>query len=142
MLIGQRIRELRKKRGLSQGDIAKASGFVRAYISRVEHGHTVPSLETLERFAAALDVPLYRLFYHGADETSAAVSGSDGEAGENEPSATEAKLLLKLKNIVGAEAEDREKRFAYIRRFLAGRDQLSDGANLTFGALAKLFSKI
>jgi transcriptional regulator with XRE-family HTH domain len=33
------------------------------YISRVENGHTVPAVETLERFARALDVPIYQLFY-------------------------------------------------------------------------------
>ncbi len=67
MFIGQRIRQLRDQKGLSQGDIEAVSGMLRAYISRVEHGHTVPSLDTLERFAAALDVPLYQLFYNGED---------------------------------------------------------------------------
>ncbi len=63
MFIGQRIKQLREQKGLSQGDIEAVSGMLRAYISRVEHGHTVPSLNTLERFAAALDVRLYQLFY-------------------------------------------------------------------------------
>ena len=38
---------------------------LRCYISRVENGHTVPVVETLEQFARALEVPLYRLFYDG-----------------------------------------------------------------------------
>ena len=38
---------------------------MRCYISRVENGHTVPSLETLERLAASLELPLYQLFYEG-----------------------------------------------------------------------------
>ncbi len=38
---------------------------MRCYISRVENGHTVPSLETLERLAAALELPLYQLFFEG-----------------------------------------------------------------------------
>ena len=67
MFIGQRIRQLRERKGLSQGDIEAVSGMLRAYISRVEHGHTVPSLETMERLAAALDVPLYQLFCEGED---------------------------------------------------------------------------
>ena len=67
MLIGQRIRRLREEKGLSQGDIERSSGLLRCYVSRVEHGHTVPSLETLIRFAAALDIPLYQLFYDGED---------------------------------------------------------------------------
>lgn len=60
--VGARIRYLRETQGLSQGDIEKATGLLRCYTSRVENGHTVPSLETLERFAAALGVPLYTLF--------------------------------------------------------------------------------
>ncbi len=67
MSIGARIRELRETKGLSQGDIEKATGLLRCYTSRVENGHTVPSLETLERFAAGLGVPLYRLFFSGEE---------------------------------------------------------------------------
>jgi len=65
MLIGDRIRTIREAKKLSQGDIEERSGLKRAYISRVEHGHTVPSVETLEKFARALEVPLYQLFYEG-----------------------------------------------------------------------------
>ncbi|MGH9452422.1 MAG: helix-turn-helix domain-containing protein [Terriglobia bacterium] len=67
MVIGRRLRKLREERTLSQGDIEKRTGLLRCYISRVENGHTVPSLETLERLAAALEVPLYQLFYEGDD---------------------------------------------------------------------------
>jgi transcriptional regulator with XRE-family HTH domain len=63
LTIGARLRDLRQKKNLSQGDIEHATGLVRCYISRIENGRTVPSLETLERFAAALDIPLYQLFY-------------------------------------------------------------------------------
>jgi transcriptional regulator with XRE-family HTH domain len=63
MLIGQRLRELREAQNLSQGDVEKRSGLFRSYISRVESGHTVPTIETLEKYAGALNVPLYRLFY-------------------------------------------------------------------------------
>ena len=67
MLIGERLRTLREEKKLSQGDIEKRSGLVRPYISRVENGHTVPSLETLEKFAHSLEVPLYQLFYEGEE---------------------------------------------------------------------------
>ncbi len=66
MLIGERIRELRESKNLSQGDIQKRTGLIRCYTSRIENGHTVPSVETLEKYARALEVPLYRLFYDGA----------------------------------------------------------------------------
>ena len=65
MVIGTRLKKLREDRNLSQGDIEKRTGLLRCYISRVENGHTVPSIETLERLAAAMEIPLYQLFYEG-----------------------------------------------------------------------------
>ena len=65
MLIGQRIRDIRESKNLSQGDIEQRTGLVRTYTSRVENGHTVPGIETLEKYARALEVPLYRFFYGG-----------------------------------------------------------------------------
>jgi len=62
MIIGERLRDLREQKKMSQGEIEKPTGLVRCYISRVENGHTVPSLETLEKMARALEVPTYRLF--------------------------------------------------------------------------------
>src|SRR4029077_15672058 len=65
MIISDRLRELREEKNLSQGDIEKRTGLLRCYISRVENGHTVPAIETLEKLARALEVPLYQLFYDG-----------------------------------------------------------------------------
>jgi len=65
MVIGQRLRELREAKNFSQGDIEKRTGMLRCYTSRVENGHTVPSVETLEKYARALEVPMYKLFYEG-----------------------------------------------------------------------------
>src|ERR1700690_4640177 len=65
MIIGDRLRELREQKKMSQGEIEKRTGLLRCYISRVENGHTVPAIETLEKFARALEVPLYQLFYDG-----------------------------------------------------------------------------
>jgi transcriptional regulator with XRE-family HTH domain len=65
MIIGDRLRELREVKNFSQGDVEKRTGLLRCYISRVENGHTVPAIETLEKLARALEVPLYQLFYDG-----------------------------------------------------------------------------
>jgi len=65
MIIGDRLREMREAKQLSQGDIEKRTGLLRCYISRVENGHTVPALETLEKFARALEIPMYQMFYDG-----------------------------------------------------------------------------
>jgi len=58
---------MREEKKLSQGDIEKRTGLLRCYLSRVENGHTVPAIETLEKIARALEVPLYQLFYDGEE---------------------------------------------------------------------------
>ena len=68
MIIGERLRVLREEKKLSQGDIEKKTGLLRCYVSRVENGHTVPAVETLEKFARALEVPMYQLFYDGEEQ--------------------------------------------------------------------------
>ena len=68
---------------------------MRCYISRIENGYTVPSLATLERFAVALDLPLYRLFYTGEVEFSTAPSLTPQKSLGERPA--EAHYLLKLK---------------------------------------------
>lgn len=65
MVICDRLRTSREEKNLSQGDVEKRTGLLRCYISRVENGHTVPTVETLEKMARALEVPMYRLFYNG-----------------------------------------------------------------------------
>jgi transcriptional regulator with XRE-family HTH domain len=62
MIIGEKLRVLREAKNFSQGDVEEKTGLLRCYISRVENGHTVPAIETLEKFARALEVPLYQLF--------------------------------------------------------------------------------
>jgi len=67
VIIGDRLKSIRESKNLSQGHIEKRTGLLRCYISRVENGHTVPSIDTLEKLAQALEIPLYQLFYDGAD---------------------------------------------------------------------------
>ena len=62
MNIGTTIRGYRLEKGMSQGDIEKKTGLLRCYLSRVENGHTVPSLETLQKIAKALDLQLSEFF--------------------------------------------------------------------------------
>jgi transcriptional regulator with XRE-family HTH domain len=65
MVVGDRLRQLREQRNLSQGDIEERTGLLRCYVSRVENGHTVPAIDTLEKFARALGIPMYQLLYEG-----------------------------------------------------------------------------
>jgi transcriptional regulator with XRE-family HTH domain len=62
MNIGQTIRDYRLQRGMSQGDIEKRTGLLRCYLSRVENGHTIPSLDTLSKIAGAMDLALSQFF--------------------------------------------------------------------------------
>jgi transcriptional regulator with XRE-family HTH domain len=65
MLIGQKLREIRESQKMSQVEIAQATGLVQPYVSRVENGHTIPGVETLEKWASALKIPLYQILYDG-----------------------------------------------------------------------------
>lgn len=65
MIIGDRLRSIREEKNLSRGGIEKRTGLFRCYVSRVENGHTVPTVETIENFARAPQVPMYQLLYDG-----------------------------------------------------------------------------
>jgi transcriptional regulator with XRE-family HTH domain len=62
MVIGDKLKDLRTRKNLSQGEIEKRTGLLRCYISRVENNHTVPSVDTIEKMARALEIPMYRIF--------------------------------------------------------------------------------
>ena len=70
MNIGETIRNFRLQKGMSQGDIEKRTGLLRCYLSRVENGHTIPSLDTLAKIAASMDVPLAQFFADSAPADS------------------------------------------------------------------------
>jgi transcriptional regulator with XRE-family HTH domain len=67
VVIGDRLRVLREEKKLTQSDIEKKTGLLRSYVSRVENDHTVPGVETLEKLARALEVPMYQLLYEGKE---------------------------------------------------------------------------
>ena len=108
MMIGERLRELREQKKLSQGEIEKRTGLLRCYISRVENGHTVPAVETLEKFAHALKVPLYQIFYDGEEPPKVPNIpkrrlASDSDWGH---SGKDARLLAKFRSLFGRTDED------------------------------------
>ncbi len=108
MLIGNRLKELRESKELSQGDIEKRTGLLRCYISRVENGHTVPAVSTLEKMARALEVPMYRLFHDGeAPATLRRLKPSkDDEFGST---GGEAVYLSKLRRLLAKMEPDDQK---------------------------------
>ena len=121
MIIGDRLREMREEKKLSQGDIEKRTGLLRCYISRVENGHTVPAIETLEKLARALEVPLYQLFYDGeeppklpnlpkrksSDDIAWGSSGKDG------------RFLSKLRRLLAKSEEADRKLLLYMAQKMA-----------------------
>jgi transcriptional regulator with XRE-family HTH domain len=113
--IGQKIRQLREQKGLSQGDIERSTGMLRAYISRVEHGHTIPSLESLERFAAALGIPLYQLFCHTNGPEQERATPQSEEDKEDE------RFLLLLKGCVHSMEHGNRELLLNLARRLAGQ---------------------
>lgn len=78
--IGERIRDFRLQRGLSQGDIEQRTGLLRCYLSRVENGHTTPSLQTLNKIARALEMPLANFFAEPAGPPEAGLPALTEEA--------------------------------------------------------------
>jgi transcriptional regulator with XRE-family HTH domain len=123
MIIGDRLREMREAKQLSQGDIEKRTGLLRCYISRVENGHTVPAIETLEKMARALEVPLYQLFYDSEEppklpnllkrkSSSEIAWGSSGK---------DARYLGKLRRLLGKSDEHHRKLILLMAQKLAGR---------------------
>jgi transcriptional regulator with XRE-family HTH domain len=121
MVIGDRLRELREQKKFSQGDIEKRTGLLRCYVSRVENGHTVPAVETLEKFARALEVPVYQLFYDGEEPPKVPnlikrkssddfVWGSSGK---------DAKFLNQLRRLLGKATEDDRKLLLYTLQKMA-----------------------
>ena len=76
MDIGERLKQCRELKGMSQAEMEQRTNLLRCYISRVENGHTVPTIETLERFAVALDMPLYQFLYEDKDASKTTGSKS------------------------------------------------------------------
>jgi transcriptional regulator with XRE-family HTH domain len=120
-----RLRALRIQRNFSQGEIEGRTGLLRCYISRVENGHTIPSIETLEKFAAALSVPMYQLFYEGdkpPDTLHVPMPPSLEELARREDAAgLDARFLVKMKNLIAKIPESDRDVLLTLARKLAFR---------------------
>jgi transcriptional regulator with XRE-family HTH domain len=123
MIIGDRLRSLREEKKLSQGDIEKRTGLLRCYISRVENGHTVPAIETLEKMARALEVPLYQLFYDG--EESAELPNLPQRRTVDEiawgTTGKEARFLTMFRRLLGRIDEGDRRLLLYMAQKMANR---------------------
>jgi transcriptional regulator with XRE-family HTH domain len=131
VIIGDRLRAMREDKHFSQGDIEKKTGLLRCYISRVENGHTVPAIETLEKMARALEVPMYQLFYDGEEPPKLPNlpkrKSSDDIAWGS--SGKDARFLSKLRRLLGKAEEADRKLLLYLAQEMA--QQKNGGARVS-----------
>jgi transcriptional regulator with XRE-family HTH domain len=113
MNIGETIRNFRLQKGMSQGDIEKRTGLLRCYLSRVENGHTIPSLDTLAKIASAMEVPLAGFF---------AENGGNGDSNKSVPqlSDDEVRFLTQMRRFSsGLNDSDRKLVLAMVKKMAA-----------------------
>jgi len=123
MIIGDRLRALREEKKLSQGDIEKRTGLLRCYISRVENGHTVPAIETMEKMAGALEIPMYQLFYDG-DEPPKLPNLPKRKSSDNfawGSTGKDARYLSKLRRVLSKTDEEHRKLVMYMAQKMSSR---------------------
>jgi len=123
MIIGDRLRALREEKKLSQGDMEKRTGLFRCYVSRVENNHTVPAIETLEKMARALEVPMYQLFYDGEEPPKLPNLPKRKPSEENAwgGSGKDSRYLKKLRHLLSKTDEVDRKLVLYMVQKMARR---------------------
>jgi len=124
MDIGNRLRSVREEKKLSQGDIEQRTGLLRCYISRVENGHTVPAIETLEKMARALEMPLYQLMYDGQEPPKLPTKINGHKAPEWGDVGKDARFLNKLSRFLATMGEaDRQVLLSFAENVTRKRRQ-------------------
>jgi transcriptional regulator with XRE-family HTH domain len=122
MVIADRLKALREAKHLSQLDIQQRTGLLRCYISRVENGHTVPEIETLEKFAGALEVPMYQLFHEGEIEASVRKLKHPPDREPFGTRGAEADYLSKLRQVMSKLKRNDQKLILHMAQKVAKRD--------------------
>lgn len=124
MVFATRLSRLRTQRNFSQREIAERIGVPKDYVVLVERGQTVPSLETLEPFAKALDVPLHNLFYDGRAPTTRHLTPRPSLqelADEIGPMGAKARFLLQVKVFARRfDESSRDSLLGLVQRFVRG----------------------
>jgi transcriptional regulator with XRE-family HTH domain len=122
MIIADRLRNIREMKKLSQGELAKRTGLRRCYLSRVENGHTVPKIETLEKIVRAFEIPMYQLFYDDEKSPERTVIARGGiHKPEWGSTGKEARFLGELRRCLG-KMHERDRQI--LLRFAATVSQL------------------
>jgi transcriptional regulator with XRE-family HTH domain len=120
--IGARISAERKAKSLSQADLERRCGLARCRISWLEHGRAVPTIETLERIADALQIPPYRLLCDDGPAQAVQLSGEAAAKGNRRQSRRNGVWLLgEVQECVSLMREDDQRLLLFIARKMAGR---------------------
>jgi transcriptional regulator with XRE-family HTH domain len=119
MVIGERLKALREQKKMSQGDIETRTGLLRVYISRIENGHTVPAIETLEKMARALEIPMYQLFYDGEKPPAPGLPRFDDDGWGS--SGRDARMLSKFRRLLGRTSKADQKLLLFVAQKMSQR---------------------
>ena len=122
MFIGDRLKTIRESKGMSQGDIEKRTGLLRCYISRVENGHTVPAIETLEKLARSMEMPLYQLFYGGEEPPAVKLALARNDHGFGARS-RDFRTLSRFRRLLGRTSPQDQKLLLYMASKMASRNK-------------------
>jgi transcriptional regulator with XRE-family HTH domain len=114
------LKQIRESKGMTQGDIEKKTGLIRCYISRCENGHTVPSIVTLEKFAHALEVPMYALFYDGEEPPAAKLGLAHDDHGFG-ASGKGSRTLSRFRRLLGRTSPQDQKLLFFMASKMASR---------------------
>jgi transcriptional regulator with XRE-family HTH domain len=133
LIIADRLKAIREQKNMSQGDIEEKTGLLRRYISRIENGHTVPAIETLEKLARAMEVPMYHLFYDGEKPPAERLKLKESEGWGS--SGADARTLSRFRRLLGRTNPADLK----LLLFMAGK-WLKRGSGL--GSLPRLYSSL
>lgn len=126
VILGHRLREIRNQKGYSQQEIENRTGLLRCYISRVENGHTVPHMETLEKLTRALDVSLYQLFYNGQETktTRDFVNAKQRKINERGTKVRDARLFSKLRFLLARMDDPHRRLLLAVGQEMASRKKI------------------
>jgi transcriptional regulator with XRE-family HTH domain len=123
MHLGFQIRAIREDKRLTQGDMERRTGLPRTYLSRVENGHTVPGIDTAERIAYGLQVPIYQLFYDARNPSALPDTGKRKRADylARVRSEKEETLIMKFRQLLPRLKEPDQKFLLEVARLMVRR---------------------
>jgi transcriptional regulator with XRE-family HTH domain len=122
MFIGERLKAIRESKGMSQGDIEKRTGLLRCYISRVENGHTVPAIDTLEKLTRAMEIQMYQLFFDGGEQPPAKLALAPDDCGFG-ASGKDFRTLSRFRRLLRHTSPQDQKLLLFMAEKMAARNK-------------------